>query len=62
MPTGISQAAKPFNHKLKFVSTDVAAWEMSSLTWAITFRQFCPHRSMQFHETVSAFANTGLLR
>ncbi len=50
-----SQAAKPFNHKLKWLGTDVAAWEtVESRRWLhSTPRPAAPGSMQQFHETVS---------
>ncbi len=46
------QAAKPFNHKLKWLGTDVAAWETVEPDITSTPAPPAPG-SMQFHETVS---------
>lgn len=58
-----SQAAKPFNHKLKWLGTDVAAWETVEPDMGYHIRHLAlpaPGSMQQFHETVS-FLNTGLL-
>jgi diacylglycerol O-acyltransferase / wax synthase len=58
-----SQAAKPFNHKLKWLGRDVAAWETVEPDMDNHIRHIAipaPGSMQQFHETVS-FLNTGLL-
>jgi diacylglycerol O-acyltransferase / wax synthase len=58
-----SQAAKPFNHKLKWLGKDVAAWETVEPDMQNHIRHIAipaPGSMQQFHETVS-FLNTGLL-
>jgi WS/DGAT/MGAT family acyltransferase len=58
-----SQAAKPFNHKLKWLGKDVAAWETVEPDMQNHVRHIAipaPGSMQQFHETVS-FLNTGLL-
>jgi WS/DGAT/MGAT family acyltransferase len=58
-----SQAAKPFNHKLKWLGRDVAAWETVEPDMNYHIRHIAipaPGSMQQFHETVS-FLNTSLL-
>jgi diacylglycerol O-acyltransferase / wax synthase len=58
-----SQAAKPFNHKLKWLGRDVAAWETVEPDMQYHIRHIAipaPGSMQQFHETVS-FLNTSLL-
>lgn len=58
-----SQAAKPFNQKLKWLGKDVAAWETVEPDMQYHIRHIAvpaPGSMQQFHETVS-FLNTGLL-
>jgi diacylglycerol O-acyltransferase / wax synthase len=58
-----SQAAKPFNHKLKWLGRDVAAWETVEPDMQNHIRHIAipaPGSMQQFHETVS-FLNTSLL-
>ena len=58
-----SQAAKPFNHKLKWLGRDVAAWETVEPDMNYHIRHIAvpaPGSMQQFNETVS-FLNTSLL-
>lgn len=58
-----SQAAKPFNHKLKWLGKDVAAWETVVPDMQYHVRHIAvpaPGAMQQFQETVS-FLNTSLL-
>lgn len=58
-----SQAAKPFNQKLKWLGRDVAAWETVEPDMQYHIRHIAipaPGSMQQFHETVS-FLNTTLL-
>lgn len=58
-----SQAAKPFNHKLKWLGRDVAAWETVEPDMQYHIRHIAvpaPGSMRQFDETV-AFLNTSLL-
>ncbi len=58
-----SQAAKPFNHKLKWLGRDVAAWETVEPDMSYHVRHIAlpaPGSMQQFHETIS-FLNTSLL-
>ncbi|MFV0495118.1 WS/DGAT/MGAT family O-acyltransferase [Mycobacterium sp.] len=58
-----SQAVKPFNHKLKWLGRDVAAWETVEPDMHYHIRHIAlpaPGSMRQFHESVS-FLNTGLL-
>ena len=58
-----SQAAEPFNHKLKWLGRDVAAWETVEPDMQYHIRHIAlpaPGSMQQFHETVS-FLNTSLL-
>jgi diacylglycerol O-acyltransferase len=58
-----SQAAKPFNHKLKWLGRDVASWETVEPDMGYHIRHIAvpaPGSMQQFHETVS-FLNTSLL-
>ena len=58
-----SEAAKPFNHKLKWLGRDVAAWETVEPDMQYHIRHIAvpaPGSMQQFHETVS-FLNTSLL-
>ncbi|OSC43243.1 WS/DGAT/MGAT family O-acyltransferase [Mycobacterium decipiens] len=58
-----SQAAKPFNQKLKWLGRDVAAWETVEPDMQYHIRHIAlpaPGSMQQFHETVS-FLNTSLL-
>jgi diacylglycerol O-acyltransferase len=58
-----SQAAKPFNHKLKWLGRDVAAWETVEPDMNYHIRHIAvpgPGSMQQFDETV-AFLNTSLL-
>jgi diacylglycerol O-acyltransferase len=58
-----SKAAKPFNHKLKWLGRDVAAWETVEPDMQYHIRHIAvpaPGSMQQFHETVS-FLNTSLL-
>jgi diacylglycerol O-acyltransferase len=58
-----SQAAKPFNHKLKWLGRDVAEWETVEPDMHYHVRHLAipaPGSMQQFHETVS-FLNTSLL-
>ncbi|GJF08812.1 putative diacyglycerol O-acyltransferase [Mycolicibacterium cyprinidarum] len=58
-----SQAAKPFDRKLKWLGKDVAAWETAVPDMQYHIRHIAvpaPGSMQQFHETVS-FLNMGLL-
>ena len=58
-----SEAVKPFNHKLKWLGRDVAAWETVEPDMQFHIRHIAipaPGSMQQFHETVS-FLNTSLL-
>jgi diacylglycerol O-acyltransferase / wax synthase len=58
-----SEAAEPFNHKLKWLGRDVAAWETVEPDMQYHIRHIAiptPGSMQQFHETVS-FLNTSLL-
>jgi diacylglycerol O-acyltransferase / wax synthase len=58
-----SQAAKPFNYKLKWLGKDVAAWEVVEPDMKYHVRHIAipaPGSMEQFYETVS-FLNAGLL-
>jgi diacylglycerol O-acyltransferase / wax synthase len=58
-----SEAARPFNHKLKWLGRDVAAWETVEPDMQYHIRNIAvpaPGSMQQFHETVS-FLNTSLL-
>ena len=58
-----SEAAKPFNQKLKWLGKDVAAWETVEPDMQYHIRHIAipaPGSMQQFHETVS-FLNTSLL-
>ncbi len=58
-----SQAVKPFNYKLKWLSRDIAAWETVEPDMRNHIRHIelpAPGSMLQFYETVS-FLNAGLL-